>query len=438
MAKKDKHNINLRSDEIQDLMQRKPTWMIRYGTTLLFAIILLGLFFTWIVKYPDITTGSVNITSANPPVRVVCQSNGKITKLNIAEGDSVEAGDILAEIENPVSSEAITYLKDYIERLNTALVKGENLPTPDTSSINFGDLQPLVVQLKRDITNANLRQDFHMDEMAISQLQKRIVDQNELIRINQHLYDIELKRFENAKQQYSIDKELYEDSVITKSEFISRESDYRKMEQALELLALNQTQYRIGLNDMQVQLARLQYGKTEADRNQLDAILSLRESLSNQINTWKQRFALTAPNSGIVTFLQPLYKDQFVRTDEVYLVIMRENPKHVGWVTVSTGGYGKVEEGQQVNVRLENYPFHEYGLIRAVVSKKSTMPNGLNYIVEITFPQGMKTTYGENLAFAPDMVGEAEIITKDRRLIQRIFDSLVKLMNRNSKTEQKK
>ena len=54
MEKKDKFDISLRSDEIQDLMQRKPTWMIRYGTTFLFLLILLGLFFTWVVKYPDI------------------------------------------------------------------------------------------------------------------------------------------------------------------------------------------------------------------------------------------------------------------------------------------------------------------------------------------------------------------------------------------------
>jgi HlyD family secretion protein len=435
MAKKDRKDITLRSDEIQDLMQRKPTWMIRYGTTLLAALILLGLFFTWLIKYPDLVVGPVTITSANPPVKVVCQTNGKITKLNVAEGDSVNAGDILAEIENPVSSEAIIYLKVYIERLNSALENGYSLPIPDTVNVNFGELQPLVVQLKRDITNSNLRLDFKMDEIAIKQLQLRIADQKELIKINEHLLEIEKKRFENAKVQYSIDQELFIDSVITKSDFIKRESEFRQMEQALELIALTHTQYKIELNDMIVQLARLQFGKTEADRSQLDGILSLRESISNQINIWKQRFTLTAPNSGIITFLQPLYEDQFVRTDEVYMAIMRRNPKHVGWVTISTGGYGKVEEGQRVNVMLDNYPFHEYGLLRGLVGKKSTMPNGLSYIVEIEFPHGMTTTYGENLAFAPDMLGEAEIITKDRRLIQRIFESLVKLMNRKQKTK---
>ncbi len=433
MAQRDKYDISLRSDEIHDLMQRKPTWIIRWGTSFLFLLILLGLFFTWVIKYPDILLGEVNITSANPPVRVVCQANGKIVKLNVAEGEHVNEGDILAEIENPVSSEAVVYLKLYIERLNNALTNGLSLPLPDTVNINFGDLEPMVAQLKREITNSNLRKDFHVDEMAIKQLQLRLEDQKKLILINEKLLEIERKKLKNAERQFQVDTELFKDSVITQTEYIKREAEFRQQEQALEVLALNQIQYQIDLNNMQVQLARLQYGKTEKDRILLDAVLSLRQSISNQINTWRQRYTLTASNSGIVTFLQPLFEDQYVKVNETYLAIMQENPEHMGWVSVSTGGYGKVEEGQDVNIRLNNYPFHEYGLIRAKVAKKSTMPNGLNYLVEVTFPNGMTTTYGENLTFAPDMIGEAEIITKDRRLIHRIFDSLVKLMNRNSK-----
>ena len=34
----------------------------------------------------------------------------------------------------------------------------------------------------------------------------------------------------------------------------------------------------------------------------------------------------------------------------------------VGMMTVSTSGYGKVEIGQQVLVKLEGYPFAEYGI----------------------------------------------------------------------------
>lgn len=433
MAKKNKQEISLRSDEIQDLMQRKPTWIIRWGTTLLFALLVLGLFFTWVIKYPDVLIGQVTITSENPPVSIVCQANGKISVLNVSDGDKVEKGEILAEIENPVSSEAVIYLKKYVEKLNTALIHGNDLPLPDTVNVNFGDLEPLVADLKIKLTNANLRSDFHVDDYSIKYLQQRIQDQKKLIKINEHLLEIEQRNFENAKKQFNIDEALYKDSVITKSAFMKKESDFNQQEQALEILALNDVQYNIDLNDMMVQLARLQYGKTETDQILLDAILSLKQNIANQINTWKQRYTLTAASSGVVTFIQPLYKNQYVRANEVYLAVMQDNPVHVGWVNISTGGYGKVEEGQDVNIRLNNYPFHEYGIVRAKVQKKSTMPNGLNYLVEVTFPNGMETTYGENLAFAPNMLGEAEIITKDRRLIQRIFDSLIKLMSRESK-----
>ena len=46
--------IELRSDEVQDILSKIPNWMIRYGSTLFFALLLLVLSLSWIIKYPDI------------------------------------------------------------------------------------------------------------------------------------------------------------------------------------------------------------------------------------------------------------------------------------------------------------------------------------------------------------------------------------------------
>ena len=90
--------------------------------------------------------------------------------------------------------------------------------------------------------------------------------------------------------------------------------------------------------------------------------------------------------------------------------------------------------GQKVNVRLDNYPFHEYGLLEGRVSKMGMLPDNNQYQIEVVFPDGLKTSYNNNLKFSPEMMGSAEIITADRRLIQRIFDSFIKLINREHHT----
>ena len=47
-------NIELRSDEVKEILQRMPNWIIRSGTTLFFLVIFAVLVGSWFFRYPDI------------------------------------------------------------------------------------------------------------------------------------------------------------------------------------------------------------------------------------------------------------------------------------------------------------------------------------------------------------------------------------------------
>ncbi|GIQ58261.1 hypothetical protein Flavo103_13970 [Flavobacterium collinsii] len=97
-------------------------------------------------------------------------------------------------------------------------------------------------------------------------------------------------------------------------------------------------------------------------------------------------------------------------------------------------GSGKVKVGQGVIVKLNNYPFNEYGSIKgrvrriSLVTNQQTLSDNQNkissYLVDIDLPNGLKTNYGVELNFHAEAKGTAEIITEDRRLIERFFDNL--------------
>ena len=55
----------------------------------------------------------------------------------------------------------------------------------------------------------------------------------------------------------------------------------------------------------------------------------------------------------------------------------------------------------------------------------SAVPREGNYDLLITLPEGMTTTYKKDLRFQQKMEGVAEVITKDRALIERIFEQLI-------------
>jgi hypothetical protein len=88
-------------------------------------------------------------------------------------------------------------------------------------------------------------------------------------------------------------------------------------------------------------------------------------------------------------------------------------------------GSGKVEIGQTVNLKFDNYPFDEYGMVMGEVESISELPTKDNtYIIRISLPNGLHSSYNKDLEFRQQMQGSAEIITEDLRLIERLFNQL--------------
>ena len=71
----------------------------------------------------------------------------------------------------------------------------------------------------------------------------------------------------------------------------------------------------------------------------------------------------------------------------------------------------------------------EFGILEGEISNLSMVPvtneQGSYYKAEITLTNNLVTNYKRELPFNQEMQGNAEIITKDRRLIERLVEPLV-------------
>ena len=91
-----------------------------------------------------------------------------------------------------------------------------------------------------------------------------------------------------------------------------------------------------------------------------------------------------------------------------------------------------MQVGQTANVKINNYPYDEYGLLKGTVKSVSRITNkvqtqsgtGDAYLVVVSFPDGTITNFGKQLPLDFESKGTAEIITKRKRLIERLFDNL--------------
>ena len=87
-------------------------------------------------------------------------------------------------------------------------------------------------------------------------------------------------------------------------------------------------------------------------------------------------------------------------------------------------GSGKVKKGQTVNIKLEGFPYQEFGMLIGKVENISLTPRNNFYHVEVSLTNGLTTSYNKKLEFKNEMSGVAEIITEDLRVIERLFHQL--------------
>jgi multidrug resistance efflux pump len=103
--------VNLRSEAVQDILGRPPRWMIRWGISVIF-IVILGLFVgSYFFKYPDIVQAQVTVNSEHLPANIVSKISGRIDSLFVNEGQNVNVGDNLALLQTPTSFNDYNTLK---------------------------------------------------------------------------------------------------------------------------------------------------------------------------------------------------------------------------------------------------------------------------------------------------------------------------------------
>jgi len=122
---------------------------------------------------------------------------------------------------------------------------------------------------------------------------------------------------------------------------------------------------------------------------------------------------------------------ELVEGKTVLSVVSEESRNLIGKAQLAIKGAGKVKVGREVNVKFDNFPYMEYGMVKALVKSISLVPENELYSLELEFPNGLETNYNTELEFSQSLQGNAEIITEDIRLLIRILNPLKALLKKN-------
>lgn len=120
----------------------------------------------------------------------------------------------------------------------------------------------------------------------------------------------------------------------------------------------------------------------------------------------------------------------FTESGKQLFSVVPENERLFAQAELPLTGSGKVKEGQEVNIKLENFPSEQFGLLRGKVTEISTLPADNKYRVKIEVENALTTTYHKALPFKQQLRGETEIITEDLRLLERVFYQFKSLISK--------
>lgn len=421
-----------RNEEICDIIERMPT---RFGKWVAIAVTVFALLtvgFGWAIKYPDVVSGQITINSNQAPVKLVAGSSGKIRLYRYHPRDSVREGNYIAIIQNSANTEDVREINRLLSypdlSQDTSLQWIDSFP----EKVSLGELNLNYFSFLTAAKNIRHYKQENTYEQQIKSLEDYIKWQNLLIRQTYKDTLTSREKLDMLAKWMKRKNALYQKDMITEKEYDDLRTSYLATCSENQQLHKSITSIHAQISEAEGKLNLIKTEKSEKEQQMhLDLISSYNELIDN-IKTWEQKYVFKAPLNGQVEFLKFLTDNQYVQTGEEIFSIVPEKQSILGQMLLPSNGAGKVNPQSPVIIKLDNYPYMEYGSVDgkvsaiSLVTKEEQVANTPveTYLISIELPQGLATNYGKALDFKYEIKGTADIIVNDRRLIERLFDNL--------------
>jgi multidrug resistance efflux pump len=425
--------IELRHEDVQEILGTPPSWIVRWGIT----VILLGVgvlfWVSWVVKYPDIIRAQVQVTTETPPVPVVARTTGYLSKLAVKDGDYVTKDTTLVILQSTANYAHVLELDEKLHILDSLTPSVIDRFQPSVG-LNLGDIQPSYSAFVQTLKEFQFKKEANFSAKTVNQLDAQIRNLESQIRGEKDKLTVAETNLRAVKQRFGEKQKLYMQNVISRNELedakkeeFKAEVDIKEVKTNIDKINGSILQIRRGILDVQ---QTTQASSATNYASLIEAVYQVKTS----INRWKQSYLLTAPMSGKVSFFNDYWaQNQNIKEgDNVMAIVPTDGKGIVGLVSIPLAISGKVLENQRVVMKFDSYNYQDWGVVNGVVGSKALVPNAQKMLsVRVTLTNGLVTSYGKTLTFDQQMLGSAEIISEDKRFVERLFNKLIAAFRNN-------
>ncbi|MFN6569534.1 HlyD family efflux transporter periplasmic adaptor subunit [Dendronalium sp. ChiSLP03b] len=410
--------------ELIDTLPRVWTRGLLYWLVIFAAIVL-----PWAMLSKVDETGSARgrLEPQGRTLRLDAPVTGKVVAIKVKEGQTVKAGQILLELESDLTRTELQQTQAKLEGQQNRISQLQLLKNQLTISLRTQQLQ---------------NQAQESEQLAqLDQIQQRLNS-------SRQVYILEKGRLKLANNEIQRYRYLWQKGAISKSKLEEVEGAMferqRLLEQAqsdmqqstTEITKQQSTNQRISrtgelaLLDSQKQIKELQSQVVDV-QSEIDQTKKQIQSLQFQL----QQQTLRAPIDGIIfqlsinnagTVVQPGQMITQIAPQGVPLIFRAEMPSQES---------GFLRVGMPVKMKFDAYPFQDYGVTEGKLrwispdSKVVETAQGKleNFELEIEMSKTYIDTRNKRILLTPGQTATAEVIVRERRIIDFVLDPFKKL-----------
>lgn len=421
------------SHEISDILAKPPRSLVANGTVIALISFLAIIGLMWYISYPDQVDGRLSMTTTIPPISVISNASGYVT-LKKVEGEPVFKGEELGYIDDGENANVVHITS--LEQMVNDFMEFEAerfLAYVPADTLEVGEIRPFFKDFNETISTFKLQENDNSNQARIN----RINNINQSKKRSLEYLDLEIKQL---REQSVIQNDLLKKQTDKMHKGGSVEAYNKLLEnaKALEIkiiqLEKNKQKLKTDIESGNFDILSEKIGSSRGSKYKFQDIRKKLNALDNAIIKWKSKYYLSAPADGKVTYYDDQLSQQLVRNGDVIMAVvpLHEKQDIIGKVELPLVGSGNVKPGQRVLIKFDTYPFLEYGAVEGKVKTKSLLPKPDEEVYSLTveLPNGLITSRGDSIAFRQNMLADAEIVTEEARLIERVFGAAFSIFER--------
>jgi len=422
MKKKILIEDDFHSEDLQEIVTKPPSWLLKRGISLILAVVLLIIVLSAFIRFPEMVTSSMKFNSVNAPKLITARLNGNLVKILVKDGEYVKPGEELAYLESTAEHAQVIMLVRRLQSIRT-----------DTSQ-TYNNLEHIIAP--NDLHLGELQgsyQNFYLAYLnfkattqgGIYQKRKRALEQEKINLGHQYekglqSFDLLTKQLKLSEEEFEKYKLLAQKKVISPSELQAKETLLLAKRQSIPQMENSLLSYESNVLVKNKELVDLENQIIEERKKFVQSL----NSFIIDAEIWKRQYILTSPVGGKLIYSSFIQENQPVKINDPLFYVNPSIEKYYGETLLSQNLSAKVRKGQKALIKLSSYPVEEYGYLNGRVSYISDIPvkDSAFYIrVEI-----IRTKEDSLIKLKPGLFADVDIFTDDKTIFGRIWNNLTK------------